>query len=282
MTVTNNVHAIRFDQSMAPQSSEAATPIQVERVTKEYLKGRRVALDDVTVGIRAKQITALIGPSGCGKTTLLRLIAGLEFPTYGRITMDGEVVRGPGPERGMVFQAYTSFPWLTATENIARGLSIQGASKAVQRERSDHFLKLVHLEDFADTYPVEMSGGMKQRVAIARALAQDPEVLLLDEPFGALDAQVTWEMEEMMVDIIEREEKTVILVTHDIQEAIYLADRIIFFTRQPGKIKADLAMEFKGGKRFARKDELLTEPGYVDMERQLYAMMREEIKGRVS
>ena len=151
----------------------------------------------------------------------------------------------------MVFQAWTSFPWLTATENTPR-VSIQGASKAVQRERSDHFLKLVHLEDFADTYPVEMSGGMKQRVAIARALAQDPEVLLLDEPFGALDAQVTWEMEEMMVDIIEREEKTVILVTHDIQEAIYLADRIIFFTRQPGKIKADLAIQFPRGASASR------------------------------
>jgi NitT/TauT family transport system ATP-binding protein len=161
-------------------------------------------------------------------------------------------------------------------------MAIQGIGKAEQQERANHFLRLVHLDEFADAYPVELSGGMKQRVAIARALAQNPEVLLLDEPFGALDAQVTWEMEEMVVDIIERESKTVILVTHDIQEAIYLADRIIFFTRQPGKIKADLAMEFKGGRRFPRKEELLEFPGYVEMEKHLYSMMREEIQGRIS
>ena len=134
-------------------------------------------------------------------------------------------------------------------KNVHRGMQIQGISAAEQRERAEHFLKLVHLDQFADSYPVELSGGMKQRVAIARTLAQDPQLLLLDEPFGALDAQVTWEMEEMVIEIIESESKTVVLVTHDIQEAIYLADRIIFFTRQPGRIKAALPMEFKGGKR---------------------------------
>ena len=154
--------------------------------------------------------------------------------------------------------------------------------KAERRERAEHFLELVHLQDFADAYPVELSGGMKQRVAIARTLAQDPRLLLLDEPFGALDAQVTWEMEEMVIEIIESESKTVLLVTHDIQEAIYLADRILFFTRQPGKIKADLPMEFKNGRRFPKKEELLVEPGYVDMEKRLYGMMREEIRGRIS
>jgi NitT/TauT family transport system ATP-binding protein len=257
-------------------------PIRVNRVTKEYLGGARVALDDISLDIKENQVTALIGPSGCGKTTLLRLIAGLEYPTRGETLMYGEPIMGPGPERGMVFQAYTSFPWLTAVENVEHGMAIQGRSKAEQRERAEHFLKLLHLEDFASAYPVELSGGMKQRVAIARTLAQDPQLLLLDEPFGALDAQVTWEMEEMVIEIIERESKTVILVTHDIQEAIYLADRIIFYTRQPGRIKADLAMEFKAGRRFPRKEELLTEPGYVDMERRLYMMMREEIQGRVS
>ena len=244
--------------------------------------GSRVALDNISLSIEANQITALIGPSGCGKTTLLRLIAGLEYPTYGEVLMHGEPVRGPGPERGMVFQAYTSFPWRTAIQNVEHGMRIQGVPRAERRERAEHFLRLVHLDDFANAYPVELSGGMKQRVAIARALAQDPELLLLDEPFGALDAQVTWEMEEMMVEIIENNSKTVVLVTHDIQEAIYLADRIIFFTRQPGKIKADLAMEFKEGRRFPRKEELLSQPGYVDMEKRLYTMMREEIQGRIS
>ena len=143
----------------------------------------------------------------------------------------------------------------------------------------DEFLRLVHLDSFRDYYPQSMSGGMKQRVAIARTLAQNPRVLLMDEPFGALDAQVRWEMQEMMIEVIEREKKTVVAVTHDIQEAIYLADRIIFFTRQPGRIKADIDLEFKGGQRFALKEELISQPGYVDMERRLFAMMREEIQG---
>ncbi len=271
-----------------PASREAATqtaaspPIRCRRVTKEYLGGSRVALNDITLDIHENQVTALIGPSGCGKTTLLRLIAGLEFPTRGEVLMHDKPVLGPGPERGMVFQAYTSFPWLTARKNVEHGMKIQNLPRPERMSRAQHFLELVHLDEFAEAYPVEMSGGMKQRVAIARTLAQNPDLLLLDEPFGALDAQVTWEMEEMVIEIIENESKTVILVTHDIQEAIYLADRIIFFTRQPGRIKADLSMEFKEGRRFAKKEELLVHPGYPEMEKLLYTMMREEIQGRIS
>ena len=260
----------------------ARRPFRANRVTKSYLNGSVIALDDVSFDVHANQVTAMIGPSGCGKTTMLRLMAGLEYPSLGDVTMFGQPILGPGPERGMVFQAYTSFPWLTTRGNIEYGLRLQGLSKAERRERAEHFLDLVHLESFANAYPAELSGGMKQRVSIARTLAQNPALLLLDEPFGALDAQVTWEMEEMIIEIIERENKTVVVVTHDIQEAIYLADRIIFYTRQPGKIKADLPMDFKEGQRFRKKEELLVHPGYVDMERQLYAMMREEIRGRVS
>ncbi len=257
-------------------------PTRANRVSKEYVGGKIIALDDVSLDIQENMVTALIGPSGCGKTTLLRLIAGLEYPTRGSIQVYGQPILGPGPERGMVFQAYTSFPWLNVIKNVEHGMEIQGVPKGERRERAEKFLKLVHLDEFADSYPVQLSGGMKQRVAIARALAQNPQLLLLDEPFGALDAQVTWEMEEMIIEIIESENKTVILVTHDIQEAIYLADRILFFTRQPGKIKADIPMEFKGGKRFPRKEDLLSAPGYVDMEKRLYQMMREEIQGRIS
>tara|TARA_B100000768_G_scaffold44543_1_gene43321 strand:- start:1951 stop:2781 length:831 start_codon:yes stop_codon:yes gene_type:complete len=270
-----------IDKTKAKQST-SDSPIHVERVTKEYLGGQRTVLDDVSVKINTNQVTALIGPSGCGKTTLLRIIAGLEFPTYGSVSMHGSPIIGPGPERGMVFQAYTSFPWLTVIQNVAHGMKIQGVPLDERMERAGYFLRMVHLDEFSGAYPGELSGGMKQRVAIARALAQNPEVLLLDEPFGALDAQVTWEMEEMVIEIIERDAKTVVLVTHDIQEAIYLADRIIFFTRQPGKIKADIQMEFKNGKRFAKKEELIGMPGFVEMEKRLYAMMREEIKGHVS
>ena len=257
-------------------------PISVERVSKEYVNGEVVALDDMTLGIEENRVTAFIGPSGCGKTTLLRLIAGLEYPTRGQISSYGRLIDGPGPDRGMVFQAYTSYPWLTVSGNVEHGMEIQGLPKEERKARANHFLDLVHLSKFAKAYPSELSGGMKQRVAIARTLAQSPQLLLLDEPFGALDAQVTWEMEEMVIEIIEGESKTVILVTHDIQEAIYLADRIIFFTRQPGKIKADISMDFKEGKRFPRKEDLLSRDGYVDMEKTLYRMMREEIQGQIS
>jgi NitT/TauT family transport system ATP-binding protein len=182
----------------------------------------------------------------------------------------------------MIFQAYTSFPWLTAQGNVEYGMKIMGVSKPERRQRATEFLKLVHLQKFADAYPGSLSGGMKQRVALARTLAQNPRVLLMDEPFGALDAQVRWEMQELMIELIERERKTVIAVTHDIEEAIYLADRIIFFSRQPGRIKADLQLEFKKGRRFPRKEELITEPGYAEMERLLFAMMREEIRDRAA
>ncbi len=279
-----NSKSIKVNRDSALEQGRATgeSPIRANRITKEYIGGKIVALDDVSVDIRKNQVTALIGPSGCGKTTLLRLMAGLEFPTRGDVQVYGQPILGPGPERGMVFQAYTSFPWLNVIDNVEHGMKIQGVPKKQRRERSEHFLKQVHLNEFSESYPVQLSGGMKQRVAIARTLAQDPQLLLLDEPFGALDAQVTWEMEEMIIEIIESENKTVVLVTHDIQEAIYLADRIIFFTKQPGKIKADMAMEFKQGKRFPRKENLLSEPGYVEMEKRLYQMMREEIQGRVS
>jgi NitT/TauT family transport system ATP-binding protein len=247
-------------------------------IVKKYLNGAFTALDNVAMELSENQIVAFIGPSGCGKTTMLRLISGLEYPTSGQLATFGKPVRGPGPDRGMIFQAYTSFPWLTAQANIEYGMKIMGVSKAERQAKAMEFLKLVHLEKFKDSFPNSLSGGMKQRVAIARTLAQNPRVLLMDEPFGALDAQVRWEMQEMMIEVIERESKTVLLVTHDIQEAIYLADRIIFFTRQPGRIKADMIMEFKNGRRFAQKEELISQPGYVEMERQLFSMMREEIQ----
>lgn len=254
------------------------SPIMVDRVTKHYLGGRFIAIDDMSLRLSENHITALIGPSGCGKTTMLRMIAGLEYPTRGRLLMYGGAIVGPSPDRGMIFQAYTSFPWLTAQANIEYGMKIIGVPKSERQAKAREFLRLVHLENFADSYPRSLSGGMKQRVAIARTLAQNPRVLLMDEPFGALDAQVRWEMQELMIEIIEREKMTVITVTHDIEEAIYLADRIIFFTRQPGRLKADIRLGFKGGKRFPRKEDLIAQPGYSEMERRLFAMMREEIQ----
>ena len=264
----------------APHSPAShPAPVRAERIAKHYAGGRIKALEEVTLALEENEITVFVGPSGCGKTTMLRLIAGLEFPTRGRLTVFGQPISGPGPDRGMIFQAYTSFPWLTAQANVEYGMKILGVAKPERRQRAEDFLKLVHLENFADAYPASLSGGMKQRVALARTLAQNPRVLLMDEPFGALDAQVRWEMQELMIELIERERKTVVAVTHDIEEAIYLADRIVFFTRQPGRIKADLQMHFKKGRRFPRKEELIGAPGYAQMERLLFAMMREEIYG---
>ncbi len=260
---------------MTPQSNAAIT---AQNVTRKYLGGSFTAVDDVSLDFPEAQVTAFVGPSGCGKTTMLRMIAGLEDPTQGSISVYGEPVLGPGPDRGMIFQAYTSFPWLTALQNVEYGMKIIGIGKAERREKAERLLQEVHLGHAADSYPSQLSGGMKQRVAIARTLAQNPTVLLMDEPFGALDAQVRWEMQEMMIEIIEVEKKTVIMVTHDIQEAIYLADRIVFFTRNPGRIKQDIILDFKGGKRFPQKEALLAEPGYIDVERQLFAWMREEIQ----
>ena len=256
----------------------ARTVISIKDMTKTYLGGSFTAVDNVSMEIKEGEIVAFVGPSGCGKTTVMRMVAGLEEPTEGAVFVNDQMVHGPGPDRGMIFQAYTSFPWLTARQNVEYGMKILGIPTAERRERAQRLLEEVHLGPAADKYPAELSGGMKQRVAIARTLAQNPEVLLMDEPFGALDAQVRWEMQEMMIEIINTEKKTVILVTHDIQEAIYVADRVVFFTRTPGRIKQDVYMEFKDGRRFFGKEELLGRPGYLEIEKQLFAWMREEIK----
>ncbi len=268
-----------MNTAMDLTASHEQPAVVASGVTKQYMNGAFTALDDVSLELRENQIVCFIGPSGCGKTTMLRLISGLELPTYGKISTFGLPIAGPGPDRGMIFQAYTSFPWMTAKKNIEYGMKIVGVPRQERAERAEEMLKLVHLEKFANSYPASLSGGMKQRVAIARTLAQNPQILLMDEPFGALDAQVRWEMQEMMIDVIEREKKTVIAVTHDIEEAIYLSDRIVFFTRQPGRIKADIPLDFKQGQRFRLKEEMFEQPGYAEMEKRLFAMMREEIKG---
>jgi NitT/TauT family transport system ATP-binding protein len=263
----------------AMQMGKIALPvIQASRVWKQFGNGAVTALKDVSIELRENEFTAFVGPSGCGKTTMLRIIAGLEHPTRGRVSMNGTTITGPSPERGMLFQAYTSFPWLTARRNVEYGMKLLGAPKLEREARAMEFLRLVRLEKVADKYPGGFSGGMKQRVALARTLAQNPSVLLMDEPFGALDAQVRWEMQELMIELMERERKTVVAVTHDIEEAIYLADRIVFFSCQPGRVKADIQVEFKRGRRFPKKEDLLAQPGYSELEQHLFAMMREEIR----
>ena len=195
------------------------------------------ALQDITFDVHRREFICVIGPSGCGKSTLNRIIAGLESPTDGTILLDGEAVREPGPERGMVFQSYTLFPWLTVKKNVMFGLRMTGSSARHAEATARQWIDMVGLADFADHYPRQLSGGMQQRVAIARALANEPRVLLMDEPFGALDAQTRAQMQGYLLQIWRNVNITIVFVTHDLDEAIYLADRIVVLGRNPNSVR---------------------------------------------
>ncbi len=200
------------------------------------------ALDPVTLDIAEREFVSILGPSGCGKSTLLRIVAGLSEPSAGEVRLDGKPIAGPGPDRGMVFQSYTLFPWLDVESNVRFGLREKGVPEVQQREIAGRFIARVGLRGFERHYPRQLSGGMQQRVALARALANDPKILLLDEPFGALDNQTRALMQELLLDIWESERKTVLFVTHDIEESIFLANRVIAMTARPGRVKLDLAI----------------------------------------
>ena len=201
------------------------------------------ALMPTDLAVNANDFITILGPSGCGKSTLLRIVAGLETPSTGRVLLDGRAVTRPGPDRGMVFQSYTLFPWLTVADNIAFGLREKGAPEKERRETVASYVDLVGLKGFENHWPKQLSGGMQQRTAIARALANDPEILLLDEPFGALDNQTRGLMQELLLGIWERRKKTVLFVTHDIEEAIFMASRVVVMTARPGRIKSDVTVE---------------------------------------
>lgn len=253
--------------------------LKVQQVSKVFDLGRGrqlQAVQGISFDVEKNSICVLLGPSGCGKSTVLRMMAGLETPTSGQIVIGGQEVDGPGRDRGMVFQAYTSFDWLSVRKNVEFGMKINGLSAADRRSRAEHFLDLVGLTKFADAYPSQLSGGMRQRVAIARTLANDPEVLLMDEPFGALDAETRWLMQELMIDVAEKTNTTMVIVTHDLEEAIFLADKIIFLSSHPGKLKEIIVPEFKGGKRIPDKEHIIKLNGYSDMEEKIMRLMREE------
>jgi NitT/TauT family transport system ATP-binding protein len=219
--------------------------LEIKDVSKLFLSdGKQMeALHEINLSIGDHEFVCFIGPSGCGKTTLLRIIAGLEAPSIGTAYLEGQPIRGPGPERGMVFQEYSLFPWRTVLENVEFGPELKGVPKAERVERSRQYLKLVGLDKFEHRYPHELSGGMKQRVAIARALVNDPKALLMDEPFGALDAQTRNIMQSELLRIWEEEKKTIIFVTHSVDEAIYLADRIVIMSARPGRIKDIISID---------------------------------------
>jgi len=230
------------------------------------------ALEPTNLIVGDNDFVTILGPSGCGKSTLLRIIAGLDRPTSGRVTIDGREVIGPGADRGMVFQSYTLFPWLTVRENISFGLRERGISQEERRKVADRFIHQVGLSGFESHWPKQLSGGMQQRTAIARALANDPKILLLDEPFGALDNQTRALMQEMLLGIWERDQKTVLFVTHDIEEAIFLGSRVIVMSARPGRIKAEITVDLP----HPRSYKIKTTPGFVVLKERLVEEIRTE------
>jgi len=231
-----------------------------------------VALQPTTLDVADNDFITILGPSGCGKSTLLRIVAGLDTPTQGRVVLDGATVTGPGRDRGMVFQSYTLFPWLTVEENIRFGLREQRLPLARQREVAAHYIARVGLGGFERHYPKMLSGGMQQRTAIARALANDPKILLLDEPFGALDHQTRGLMQELLLSIWEAERKTVLFVTHDIEEAIFMASRVVVMTARPGRIKDDVPVPLPHPRHYTVK----TEPRFSALKARLTEEIRTE------
>jgi NitT/TauT family transport system ATP-binding protein len=213
--------------------------VTISGLSKAFAKddGMITALKGVALEIRDKEFVCLVGPSGCGKTTLLRIIAGLETATAGSVSVDGREITGPDPKRGMVFQEYSLFPWRSVLDNVVFGLEMKGVKKQDRYRIAGEYLEMVGLSQFRSSYPFELSGGMRQRVAIARALANDPDVLLMDEPFGALDAQTRNRMQKELLSIWEQAKKTIVFVTHSVDEAVYLSDRIIVLSGRPGSVR---------------------------------------------
>ncbi|MFT4242287.1 MAG: ABC transporter ATP-binding protein [Acidovorax sp.] len=230
------------------------------------------ALLPVDFHVHDNDFVTILGPSGCGKSTMLRIVAGLDYPTAGRVLLDGKPVQGPGADRGMVFQSYTLFPWLTIEQNIRFGLRERGMPESAQKERAAYFIAKVGLRGFEQHYPKQLSGGMQQRTAIARALANDPKILLMDEPFGALDNQTRVLMQELLLGIWEAERKTVMFVTHDIDEAIFMANRVAVFSARPGRIKTELAVNLPHPRHYTIK----TSPEFMDLKARLTEEIRAE------
>jgi NitT/TauT family transport system ATP-binding protein len=230
------------------------------------------ALENISLGVEDKEFSVIVGPSGCGKTSLLRLVAGLIEPTEGSISLDHSVVSGPGKDRGMVFQSYTLFPWLTVRDNVEFGLRIGGIPAAQRNEISRRYISQVGLTGFEQLYPKQLSGGMMQRVALARALANDPAILLMDEPFGALDSQTRSLMQELLLDIWQSSHKTVLFITHDIDESILLGDRVYVMTARPGRIKEMVEIDLPR----PRTVEMLTSDAFMAIKRRIMHSIHEE------
>lgn len=263
----------------SPPAAGAPPILVVDRVTKEYRTTHSsvTVLEESSLQMQQTELVSIVGPSGCGKSTLLHIVGGLVTPTGGHVYLDGEEVFEPGADRGMVFQAYTLFPWLTVRKNVQFGPRMRGVKKAERERLADHFLDAVGLHGFKDHYPKQLSGGMRQRVAIARALANSPRILLMDEPFGALDAQTRQVMQELVLDIREKESTTILFITHDIDEAVFLSDRIFVMSARPGRFKEEIAVPF--GRH--RTDGLRNSLEFLEIRTQVYNLLHAEGKAVV-
>lgn len=257
--------------------SSAGDKIRIVKVWKVFpsLGGRGpgvVALEDINLGIHEGGFVCLLGPSGCGKSTLLNLVASFESPTEGEIWCDGQLVQEPGPDRAVVFQEPALFPWLTVRDNILAGPRARGVDVGRFLALAKSYVELMGLEGFEHHYPAQLSGGMKQRVAIARVLVLEPEVLLMDEPFGALDAQTRFLMQELLLKVWEQLYRTVLFITHDVDEAVFLADTIYVMTARPGRIKRRVVVDLPR----PRTVEMVTSPAFVATKREVLKLIREE------
>lgn len=242
--------------------------------------GTFLALDHVDLSIKDREFVAVVGPSGCGKTTCLRMAAGLEFPTEGSVKVGGKIVRRPGPDRAVVFQQFALFPWKTVSDNIDFGLRSLGVSRDEARDRIQQVLVLMGLEGYENAYPHQLSGGMQQRVAIARAYVLDPDVLLMDEPFGALDAQTRSVMQEDLVRVGAANPRTVMFVTHAVEEAVYLADRVVVMTKRPGRINVIIDIrsvrDAEGWRTYDRIEDVMDLESFVHLRTRIWRLLREQ------
>ncbi len=257
--------------SATEATPQAAEPIIGVRGVHKVYGGSVVALKDINLDFNRGELTSLLGPSGCGKTTLLKIIAGLLAPTEGEVTVNGRPVTGPGPERAFVFQDFALMPWATVLRNAAFGLELQGVAKSEREDRARHYIEEVGLAGFEEKYPHELSGGMRQRVGLARALCVDADVLLMDEPFSAVDEQTRRKFQEDLIRLREIEKKTFILVTHSIEEAVYLSDRIILLSPRPGRLNRIVAPHID---RSGDPDLIRRNPEYLDLIDEIWAGLR--------
>ena len=248
--------------------------IEIQGVTKSYetREGSFLALEEVNLDVEKNEFICVVGPSGCGKTTLMNIIAGLNPPSTGTVKVRGELVTGPGKGKGVVFQQYALYPWLTVEKNVEFGLRMKGVEKEKRREIAQKYIKIVGLEKFAKSYPKELSGGMKQRVAIARAYTTGPEVLLMDEPFGALDAQTRAQLQENLLNTWQQEKKTCFFITHDVEEAVLLSTKVIIMSAGPGRIREIVDVHLP----YARDQETKLTPEFNELKNQIWNKVYKE------